>query len=76
MLALYIVLSGEESPLKSSFSVKTKTLGEIFMPKYENNSGCSDESGVADRRDADDRRGAAVITLHTKCFHKQLRKIW
>ncbi len=54
MLALYTVLSGEKSPLKSSFSVKMKTLGKIFMPKYENNSSCSDESGVADRRDSDD----------------------
>ncbi len=46
------------------------------MLKYENNRGCSDESGVADRRDADDRRGATVITLHTRCFNKGPRKIW
>jgi hypothetical protein len=53
-----------------------KTLQGISMPKYENNRDCSDESGVADRRDVDDRGGASVITLRTKCFHNGPGKIW
>jgi hypothetical protein len=33
------------------------------------------ESGVADRRDADDRRGAAEITLSNDCSRKELREL-
>jgi hypothetical protein len=35
----------------------------------------NDESGVADRRDADDRREASGITLHSRCFHKESRNV-
>ena len=31
----------------------------------------SGESGVADRRDAEDRRGAAAINSHSRCSHKE-----
>ncbi len=37
--------------------------------------GDSDESVVAERRDADDRRGAALITLLNKCPQKDSREV-